>query len=306
MGRRRGSSAFPVARIKKMMQSDDDVGKIATATPVLVAKALECMMEDVLKDAATIAIERRTKTVTPQHLKQSVCTNDQFDFLRTILASVPALDNEPASTARKSKRPRSPNIIAKRTDNNNVTNVQLASNAQTGKRQRSTANAVVSTHQNVVQEHHHAYTSQDAHQPVVQQQASHVPVTDAQPENNLPQMSTVHTSINPMQQQHTNDEDYDEDYDGNDDEHDLDGVSNVKSYGKAQLQPIESDIAEQVTEGESMHNGVSTAPEAANDDNLEVDPLAERTHCEPQHVPMVSEHDEHNASERVSVHALLS
>eukprot|EP00171_Calliarthron_tuberculosum_P009361 IDg9361t1 len=110
MGRRRGTSTFPVARIKKIMQADEDVGKIATATPVLVAKALECLMEDLLRDAATVAIKRRTKTVTPQHLKHSVAAEAHFDFLRPTLKAVPALDantkDGPAAPARRGKRPR--------------------------------------------------------------------------------------------------------------------------------------------------------------------------------------------------------
>jgi len=37
MGRRKSSTAaFPPSRIKKMMQADEDVGKVATATPILV------------------------------------------------------------------------------------------------------------------------------------------------------------------------------------------------------------------------------------------------------------------------------
>lgn len=115
MGRRRGSSAFPVARIKKMMQADDDVGKIATATPVLVAKALECMMEHVLQDAASVARARHTRTVTPQHLRHAVLHNDAFDFLRPTLAHVPGLDDalvrpgsQPTVRRQRSKRPRSP------------------------------------------------------------------------------------------------------------------------------------------------------------------------------------------------------
>ncbi|CDF38148.1 unnamed protein product [Chondrus crispus] len=88
MGRRKGTSAFPVARIKKMMQSDEEVGKIATVTPVLVAKALECMMEDVLREAADVARERHTRTVTPLHLKTCVARNDAFDFLRPIVRHV--------------------------------------------------------------------------------------------------------------------------------------------------------------------------------------------------------------------------
>ncbi|CAN8075103.1 unnamed protein product [Agarophyton chilense] len=88
MGRRKGTSAFPVARIKKMMQSDDDVGKIATVTPVLVAKALECMMENVLHEAADIAHSRHSNTILPQHLKACVMRNESFDFLRHVFKRV--------------------------------------------------------------------------------------------------------------------------------------------------------------------------------------------------------------------------
>lgn len=96
MGRRRGTSAFPVARIKKMMQSDDEVGKIATVTPMLVAKALECMMELVVTEASQVAIDRRSRTVTPLHLKTCVMRNESFDFLRHVFDAVEgALDPLP-------------------------------------------------------------------------------------------------------------------------------------------------------------------------------------------------------------------
>lgn len=88
MGRRRGTSAFPVARIKKMMQSDDEVGKIATVTPMLVAKALECMMELVVTEASQVAIDRRSRTVTPLHLKTCVMRNESFDFMRHVFDAV--------------------------------------------------------------------------------------------------------------------------------------------------------------------------------------------------------------------------
>lgn len=88
MGRRRGTSAFPSARIKKMMQADEDVGKIATVTPMLVAKALECMMEQVITETAHIALDRRSRTVTPLHLKACVMSNDNFDFLRPVFQEV--------------------------------------------------------------------------------------------------------------------------------------------------------------------------------------------------------------------------
>jgi hypothetical protein len=33
---------FPVARIKRIMQADDDVGKVAQVTPVVVCKSCDC------------------------------------------------------------------------------------------------------------------------------------------------------------------------------------------------------------------------------------------------------------------------
>jgi len=40
---------FPMARIKKIMQSDEEVGKIALATPILISKALELFMRDLIQ-----------------------------------------------------------------------------------------------------------------------------------------------------------------------------------------------------------------------------------------------------------------
>lgn len=39
MGKRSSVSKFPVARIKKIMQTNEDVGKVAQATPVVVCES---------------------------------------------------------------------------------------------------------------------------------------------------------------------------------------------------------------------------------------------------------------------------
>lgn len=39
MVKRSAQCKFPVARIKKIMQADEDVGKVAQATPVLICKS---------------------------------------------------------------------------------------------------------------------------------------------------------------------------------------------------------------------------------------------------------------------------
>ncbi|KAF1917488.1 histone-fold-containing protein [Ampelomyces quisqualis] len=79
---------FPVARIKRIMQADDDVGKVAQVTPVVVSKALELFMISLVTRAAAEARARNSKRVNTLHLKQAITNNDQFDFLNDIAAKV--------------------------------------------------------------------------------------------------------------------------------------------------------------------------------------------------------------------------
>lgn len=97
---------FPVARIKRIMQADDDVGKVAQVTPVVVckfcpahppdrtstdpatAKALELFMISLVTKAAAEAKSRNSKRVGAIHLKQAITKNEQFDFLNDIVQKV--------------------------------------------------------------------------------------------------------------------------------------------------------------------------------------------------------------------------
>lgn len=79
---------FPVARIKRIMQADEEVGKVAQVTPVAVSKALELFMISLVSSSAEIAKEKGQKRVTAQHLKSVVLGNDQFDFLSEIVNKI--------------------------------------------------------------------------------------------------------------------------------------------------------------------------------------------------------------------------
>ncbi|MCJ1364646.1 hypothetical protein MMC16_003761 [Acarospora aff. strigata] len=80
---------FPVARIKRIMQADEDVGKVAQVTPVAVSKALELFMISLVTKAASEAKSRSSKRVTAAHLKQAVAKDEVLDFLAEIIAKVP-------------------------------------------------------------------------------------------------------------------------------------------------------------------------------------------------------------------------
>ncbi|KAK9236006.1 DNA polymerase epsilon subunit C [Lipomyces kononenkoae] len=80
---------FPVARIKKIMQADDDIGKVAQATPLVVAKALELFMISLVQESCNQARLRNAKRVSPSHLKQAVLSTEQFDFLAETVGKYP-------------------------------------------------------------------------------------------------------------------------------------------------------------------------------------------------------------------------
>lgn len=83
------NTKFPVARIKRIMQTDEDIGKVAQAAPTAVAKALELFMVDLVAKGAANAKAQNSKRVTATHLKNALLADPQYDFLNEICESVP-------------------------------------------------------------------------------------------------------------------------------------------------------------------------------------------------------------------------
>ncbi|AOA62268.1 NC2 transcription regulator complex subunit [Komagataella phaffii CBS 7435] len=80
---------FPSARIKKLMQSDDDIGKVAQATPVVVGRALELFLCSLVDKSLEVARESGSRRIQPAHLRKAVAENEQFDFCQSILDGEP-------------------------------------------------------------------------------------------------------------------------------------------------------------------------------------------------------------------------
>jgi Dr1-associated corepressor len=77
--RRFPNSRFQPSRIKKIMQTDEEIGKVAKAVPVLISRAIELFMEKLLHDAETAVSQSKTyRTILPQHIKQAI-TNTQVE-----------------------------------------------------------------------------------------------------------------------------------------------------------------------------------------------------------------------------------
>eukprot|EP00118_Oscarella_pearsei_P025973 m.309141 g.309141 ORF g.309141 m.309141 type:complete len:207 (+) comp45595_c0_seq1:27-647(+) len=87
--RKKYSTRFPPARIKKIMQTDDEVGKVAAGVPVVISKALEIFLHTLLSKASQLADERSARTLTAQHLKWCIESDSQYDFLVDLAKAVP-------------------------------------------------------------------------------------------------------------------------------------------------------------------------------------------------------------------------
>ncbi|KAI0028408.1 histone-fold-containing protein, partial [Vararia minispora EC-137] len=99
------TTKFPVARIKKIMQKDEEVGKVAQATPVVIcaqpfsprgsclirssAKALELFLAMIVDEAGKVTVSRNSKKVEAYHLKHAIETCEMLDFLKEIVVNVP-------------------------------------------------------------------------------------------------------------------------------------------------------------------------------------------------------------------------
>ncbi|XP_078062827.1 dr1-associated corepressor [Mustelus asterias] len=78
------------------MQTDEEIGKVAAAVPVIISRALELFLDSLLTKACHVTQSRNAKTMTTSHLKQCIELEQQFDFLKDLVASVPDMqaDNE--------------------------------------------------------------------------------------------------------------------------------------------------------------------------------------------------------------------
>ncbi|KAJ2510071.1 hypothetical protein H4217_008046 [Coemansia sp. RSA 1939] len=86
--RKKDKTKFPVARIKKIMQMDEEVGKMAQATPILISKSLELFMQSIIDDVAKHARVCNARKISTTHLKRCIENTECYDFLKDIVETV--------------------------------------------------------------------------------------------------------------------------------------------------------------------------------------------------------------------------
>ncbi|TMW52222.1 hypothetical protein DOY81_002689 [Sarcophaga bullata] len=90
------NARFPAGRIKRIMQSDEEVGKVAQAVPVIIyilfrklKQTLELFVESLLTKTLKITNSRNAKTLSTSHMKQCIMSEQRFDFLRELVRNIP-------------------------------------------------------------------------------------------------------------------------------------------------------------------------------------------------------------------------
>ena len=67
-----------------------EVGKVAKAAPVLLSKALELLIGDLIKSASKVCKSKNAATVNVNHLREAVAKESTFDFLQEVCTHTPS------------------------------------------------------------------------------------------------------------------------------------------------------------------------------------------------------------------------
>ena len=76
---------LPLARIKKIMKTDEDVKMISVETPLLISKACELFIIELAYRGWIHTIEENRRTLQRNDIAQAISQNDFYDFLLDIV-----------------------------------------------------------------------------------------------------------------------------------------------------------------------------------------------------------------------------
>ena len=82
--KKRFNARFSPVRIKKIMQTNEEVGKVSAVVPVIISRTLEMFIESLLRKTCEVTKGKNARTLTPAHLKATISSESQFAFLRDI------------------------------------------------------------------------------------------------------------------------------------------------------------------------------------------------------------------------------
>lgn len=79
--KKKKNANFPASRIKKIMLSNEDIGKITPSTPIVIGKAVDLFLSEILSDIVkNIRNDNNTK-ITEDDLSAIINKNEKYGFL---------------------------------------------------------------------------------------------------------------------------------------------------------------------------------------------------------------------------------
>ena len=98
---------LPPARVKRIMQEDEEVGKMAAGVPIVISRATELFLIDLIKKTNEVAEEKKSKSVNLTHLLECCKNTPEFDFL-VEMVQTKISENPPEERKRKKESENDP------------------------------------------------------------------------------------------------------------------------------------------------------------------------------------------------------
>lgn len=92
---------LPLARIKKVMKTDEDVKMISTEAPILFAKGCDIFITELTLRAWIHAEEDKRRTLQKSDIANAISKSDMFDFLLDIISKEDLENNSNPETSTK-------------------------------------------------------------------------------------------------------------------------------------------------------------------------------------------------------------
>lgn len=99
-------------KIKKIIQENQEIGKLSNLVPPLIEKSLQFFLIDLVKKSEEVAAEHGVNKLTPAILKHALLGLDSYDFMKDALDDVddtilPLATSKSKSSQRAPKRSKS-------------------------------------------------------------------------------------------------------------------------------------------------------------------------------------------------------
>jgi len=87
--KRKFSALIPPCRIKRVLQVDDEIGRMTAAVPVVLGRAMEHFAAELLLESEKVATGSEAKTLTIRHMKEAIARNPaKFSLLEPLVSGI--------------------------------------------------------------------------------------------------------------------------------------------------------------------------------------------------------------------------